>query len=95
MVSVLTFTHGKHTVLRFAADTLQVQRKETGEDALILHATGTIEYQETPAIEAMIAGDYACGVTLTQAGEEILQGRFLVTLLVLESHEMVVQLQPD
>ena len=87
----LLFTHGKQVALRFETEHMEFEQQV---ESILLTGEGEITAQDMPSVEAMFA-EYPCQLTVTENGEELLNGRFLVTLLLLEPNQIAARLRVE
>lgn len=88
-MKTLSFSTNKQPILTFVAE--QVELARDGE-AFIIQAGGEVTFQETPLLEEIFHGERECQLRVTEGEEELLQGRFHTTFLVLEHNTLAVRI---
>lgn len=88
-MKTLAFSTGKLPILTFEAEHAEFARDG---DAFIVQAGGGITFQDTPLLEEFLHGERECRLHVTEGDEELLQGRFHTTFLVLETDSLAVRL---
>ena len=88
-MKILSFSDSKRPILTFEAEHTEFARDG---DAFVIQAGGAVTFQDTPALEEIMHGQRECQFHVTESGEELLQGRFYPTFLMLEEDALAVRL---
>lgn len=88
-MKLLSFSDSKRPILTFEAENTEFSQDG---DAYVIQASGAITFQDTPALEDMIHNNHHCLLRVSEGGQELLNGRYHSTFLVLEEEMLVVRL---
>lgn len=88
-MKTLTFSTSKLPILTFVAEHAEFARDG---NAFIIQAGGEVTFQDTPLLEEFLHGERDCQLRVSEGDEELLQGRFHTTFLVLETDSLAVRL---
>lgn len=88
-MKTLSFSDSKRPILTFEAEQADFARDG---DAFVVQAGGAVTFQDTPALEEIMHGERPCLLCVTEGGEELLNGRFHTTFLVLEEDALAVRI---
>lgn len=89
-MKLLTLADSKRPILSFEAQ--DVSYSHDGASDIIIQASGSILFQDTPALEELLHSDYACLFSVTEGEETLLQGRYKITIINLEQGELVARI---
>ncbi len=86
----ITFAHNRQTIAEFVAENMEFTRDPNG---LLVTASGEMVFQDTPLVEALIADDSTCHVTIMKDGQTVVEQLFQVSFFTLEADNLAVLLQ--
>lgn len=95
-MKTITFSDPKRPLITFEASELAYDPQgvddASGLPVFVISAEGVVVFQETIAVEEMVAGDYPCFMTVTENGAELMNSKCNATFLTFEPDHFVARI---
>ena len=95
-MKTIAFSDAKRPLIAFDASELAYDPQgvddATGLPVCLVSAEGAVTFQESIAVEEMVAGDYPCFLSVTENGAELLNCTCKVTFLTFEADHFVARI---